>query len=72
MEFNNSAFSAFLFKETEASPITAYSNKMTCFDEFILSEICGKINKNKRQNLRTIQKATLCLLLKNLLEETLT
>ena len=36
MEFDHSAFSAFLFKKTEASPISASSPELTCFTASIL------------------------------------
>ena len=38
-EFDNSEFSAFLFKETEPSPIAAFSPELTCCTASILREI---------------------------------
>ena len=49
MEFDNSAFFGFLFKETEANPIAASSPELTCFTASILWEMCGNIIRIKRE-----------------------
>ena len=54
MEFDNSAYSAFLFKETEASPIAASSPELTCFTASILWEIRENIIGIERQKLPTV------------------
>ena len=43
MEFDNSVFFAFLFKETKVSPIAASSPELTCSTAPILWEILEKI-----------------------------
>ena len=52
MEFNNSAFFAFLFKETKASPIAASSPELTCSDIDIIWELRENIIRIKRERER--------------------
>ena len=49
MELDNSAFSAFLFKEAEASPIAPSSPELTGYTAPILWEICENIIRIKRE-----------------------
>ena len=51
MEFDNSAFSAFLFKVTEARPIAASSPELTYFTASIVWEIRENIIRIKRERL---------------------
>ena len=54
MEFDNTAFSAFLFEEAEARPITAFSPELTYFIASILWEIRKNIIKIERQKLSAV------------------
>ena len=54
MEFDNSGFSAFLFKETEASFIPASFPELTWFTASILWEIRENIFRIKRERLPNV------------------
>ena len=54
MELDNSAYFAFPFKETEASPIAASSPELTCFTASILWEIRENITGIESQKLPTV------------------
>ena len=54
MELDNSAYSAFPFKETEGSRIAASSPALTCFTASILWEIRENITGIESQKLPTV------------------
>ena len=54
IDFDNSAFSAFLFRETDASSITASSPELTCFTGSVLWEIDESKIKIEKQKLPTV------------------
>ena len=54
MDFDNSAFSAFLCKETDASSITALSPELACFTGSVLWEIHESKIKIEKQKLPTV------------------